>query len=183
MSGPHFPQQPYQGAGQPSPQYAYGAYPYGPPPVAPSPKSVTAIIAGVLSLLGGARAVLGSLALPLLETDPDLDPSGFWGRVKLFLLVAVGFGVLLLIGGILMLMRKRISQVLLGIGGIGTLVSSIGLTIAMYNHFVRDYGGDNVSVNWDFTIFGIIGAAFNVAQLVLTFWPSTSRWLANKPAV
>ncbi|WP_280311171.1 hypothetical protein [Nocardia abscessus] len=151
--------------------------PPSPSPLLPSPQppATTAIIAATLAVLGGLRGLLGSFAIPFIESDPEFDPTRFWRKIQLLLIVAVLLATLLLVGGILMYMRKKIARVLLGVGGLGTLTLSIVISIALYNHTAVD---GPVSVNPAPTILGLIGMAFNTVMLILTFLPSTSRWLA-----
>lgn len=151
-------------------------------PALREPSSVTAKFAGVLAVIGGLRAVLGSVAIPFLETDPDFDPTGFWRKMQILMMVAGVLGALLLAGGVLLLRRKRIGQMLLGVGGGGTLALSLIVSIAIYNH-VNPGGAAEVTVLKGPTTIGAIGVAFNVATLVLTFVPSTSRWLAYDEGV
>ncbi|MFI9508877.1 hypothetical protein [Nocardia sp. NPDC052566] len=187
MTDPQFHRPTYPpppGYGQ-APQYPN--YPQRPnypqqQPFRPSPSAVTAILAAVLSILGGLRGLFGAIAIPLIDSNPEWDPSGFWRKIQIALYVSVAFAALLLIGGILLLTRKKISRVLIGIGGVGTLIASIGISIANYNHTTAGAPADaTVTVTWDLTGLAIIGVAFNVATLILAFLPSTSRWLTHRP--
>ncbi|WP_218002701.1 hypothetical protein [Nocardia brevicatena] len=128
------------------------------PAVMVRPSAATAIIAAVLAFPGGVRGLFRLLAIPLIEADPHLDPSGDWRRIELLLAVAALFALLLLIGGILLLARRRIGRILIGVGGIGTLVLSLVVN-AMLDSATTGAG----SVNIVPTAFGVVGAAMNVA--------------------
>lgn len=96
--------------------------------------------------------------IPLVDSDPFFDPTGFWRKIQVLLIVAVIFAVLLLVGGILVLVRKKFARVLLGVGGAGTLASSIIVGIAIYRYMAD---GGWVTVNPAPTTLGLIGMAFN----------------------
>ncbi|MFE7721550.1 hypothetical protein ACFU44_21185 [Nocardia rhizosphaerihabitans] len=171
MTDPRFP-QPYQ-----PPRF---------PPGPPEPNAVTAIFAAILAILGGLRGVFGAVAIPFLNTDSDFDPSGFWSKIQVLLGVSALCSLVLLVGGILMLARKKIARVLIGVGGTGTLALSVITSIALYNHLdarADDSTSITVSFDSDLSVFNAIGFLFNIALLVLTFLPSTGRWLAHhRPA-
>ncbi|MFD0363153.1 hypothetical protein ACFQZZ_17040 [Nocardia sp. GCM10030253] len=171
MTDPQFQRPPY-------PAYAAAPQYPTPPPLQAGPSAVTAIFAAILAVLGGLRGVFGAIAIPFLNTDPDFDPTGFWRKIQILLLVAVVFAIVLLIGGISMFLRKNVARILIGVGGVGTLAISVITSVASYNHVAVD--DMPVSVSVDLTLIGLIGVAFNVAMLVLTFLPSTSRWLAHQ---
>ncbi|WP_459545844.1 hypothetical protein [Nocardia sp. X0981] len=146
-------------------------------PAAPvRPSATTAMIAAVLALLGGVRGLAGLLAIPLIEADPSLDASGDLRRIELLLAVTALFALLLLSGGILLLARRRGGRLLIGVGGIGTLVLSLTLNAALDSLTTRAGSVDIAP-----TAFGVVGAAVNVAVVILVFLPSTSRWLAFRP--
>ncbi|MEV0060416.1 hypothetical protein [Nocardia sp. NPDC050718] len=168
MTDPRFP-QPYQ-----PPRFQGGP---------PEPNAVTAIFAGILAILGGLRGVFGAVAIPFLTTDADFDPTGFWSKIQVLLGISALCSLVLLIGGILMLARKQVSRVLIGLGGTGTLVLSVVTSIALYNHLdarTDDSTSLTVSFDSDLSVLNAIGFLFNIALLVLTFLPSTGRWLAHR---
>lgn len=180
---PGYPQQPGYpppGYGQPQ-QYQPGYPPYpAQPPFQSGPSAVTAIIAGILAILGGLRGTVGAIAIPFLDIDSDFDPSGFWRKLQIVLLVSAAFSLVMLIGGILLFLRKKISRILIGVAGIATLALSIITSVAIYNH-ISEGGERDVYLNTDLSLLGAIGAAFNLAMVILVFLPSTGRWVAHRP--
>lgn len=169
MTDPRYRQQPYQ-----PPRF---------PPGPPEPSGVTGVIAGILAVLGGLRGVFGAIAIPFLQTDSDFDPTGFWSKIQVLLGISALCSLVMLIGGILMLARKKISRVLIALGGVGTLVLSVITSIALYNHLdAQPDESSTVTLTFDtdLSILNAIGFAFNIVLLVLTFLPATGRWLAYR---
>lgn len=160
----------------------HGADPHRPPsPIPPFPQpqrtpiSGTAIAAAVLAILGGLRGTLGAVAIPLIDPDPELDPTNFWGKMQLLMAVSTLFSVVLLIGGIFVLMRKRIGQTLVVVGCGAALAVSIISSISFYNHVAVDDAEVMVLVGP--TLLGAVGLAFTVTTLVLALLPATARSL------
>ncbi|WP_328394214.1 hypothetical protein [Nocardia sp. NBC_00416] len=147
------------------------------PRPAPAPSAATAVIAAVLAIIGGFRGLLGMLAIPLIDTDPYYDPTGVWRRIQLLLVVASIFALVLLIGGILVLLRKMAGLALLGVGGAGSLLFSIIVNTALSGATTSDSAAPQIVPS----ALGIVGTAFTVVMLVLAFLPSTSRWMAHRP--
>ncbi|GAB0105084.1 hypothetical protein JMUB6875_40620 [Nocardia sp. JMUB6875] len=157
---------------------------YPPVHVRRAPSAFTAVTAGVLALLGGLHhGVIGLLVLPsindLIVSDPEFDPTGYWTKIKVLIMIEPAFGIPLLVGGVIMLRRKRIARVLIGVGGLGVLILSITATVSSYYHVAPQ--GTPVLLDSPATAFALAGTAFNVTMLALTFLPSTSRWLAHRP--
>ncbi|MEV6909851.1 hypothetical protein [Amycolatopsis sp. NPDC051071] len=162
-----YQQYPPQG-GYPPP----GAYP--PPGMAPKPNGATGIIAAILAILGGVWFLAG-VVLHVIELSDDVDSFLVIGAVLDFVSAA-----LLLLGGILLLMRKGAGRVLTAVGAafplfmvlVTIVVRSLGLD------FYFSYGGLSL-------FFGIGGVLIQVllpaiATLVLALIPPTARWVAAK---
>ncbi|WP_181721942.1 hypothetical protein [Nocardia gipuzkoensis] len=142
----------------------------------PPSSGVTAIIAGILAVLGGLYDAFGLFGLIVFFAIPIFAPPSEYGwsfaKLQLLLIVTAAFAILLLIGGILMLIRKKFARVLLGVGGVGTLVQSIIITSIESN---------TITVNTDLDAVSAVGIVLNIVMLVLTFLPTTSRWLTYRP--
>jgi len=162
-----YPAQPAYQQGYPQP----GGYPPAPVPP-PSTGGVGGVIAGVLSIMGGLlHGCLGAVTLVESLTkkpDPFTTRSsshlGDW-----FLAMSVIGGLLILAGGFMLLSRKPASRWLIAVGCVPIFVFGLGAFLAA--------NADGAGV------VGVIAlpiVIFSVATVVLTFLPSTNRWIHAK---
>ncbi|KZB87580.1 hypothetical protein [Amycolatopsis regifaucium] len=167
-----YQQYPPQG-GYPPP----GAYP--PPGMALKPSGATGIIAGILAILGGVWFLSGLVWVLILLVD----------RVRSYYIVGgildLAVGVVLLVGGILLLRRKRAGRMLVVIGAGAGLFFGIVLVVLRTTGMDVAYVFGGVSA-----IYGFLGLIVQllipaVATIVLALLPPTGRWLAagKQPAV
>ncbi|QIS11920.1 hypothetical protein [Nocardia arthritidis] len=149
----------------------------------PQSSTVTAIPAGVVAFVGGI-IILSDLPILLLFDSADIDdPPVFLSKLLELLLLA--FGLLLVVGGIRTFRRQKGAHTLLGVGGIGTLAVSVIKIPTCGNGGIPQCedvtgGHHSVSVTTDLTPVSAIGVVFGITVLVLTFLPSTLRWLADR---
>ncbi|WP_415842810.1 hypothetical protein [Nocardia ninae] len=126
-------------------------------------------------MLGALREAFGLFGLIVFFAIPIFTPPFEYGWsfaiLQLRLIVVAASAILLLIGGILMLIRKKIARVLLGVGGVGTVVQSMIITSAESN---------TITVNTDLDAVSAVGIVLNIVMLMLTFLPSTARWLTYR---
>ena len=169
-----YPQQP----GYP-PQGGYpgGQQPYLPtPPPSTSPSAATGIIAAVLSGLGGLANVVGGLlatfglSVMISESTYDIGSGAWTGLIAITMLNIVA-GVLLSVGTVMLLLRKRSSQWIVVAGCAVSIVSSLislslASTIADYQ-----YSGKGADV---------VGLVFPIVTIVLALLPSTAAWIRAK---
>jgi hypothetical protein len=145
--------------------------------VRPRRSGQTAISAGVLALLGAASwafVTLRGVYSLLHRSDPErivnhgdgtfsIYPSGIWiGWIPLTEVVLAA--VLLLAGGILLLMRKRVGRWLILIGCVAAVAN------IYHPMFATDYWYSSFS-NWD-----LISVFLAVLTATLALAPSTKRW-------
>ncbi len=154
----------------------YQQYPsqggYPPPGVAPKPNGATGIIAAILAILGGVWFFAG-MVLHVIEISEHVLYFLVIGAILDFVSAA-----LLLLGGILLLMRKGAGRVLTAIGAAFTLfmvlvtivVRSLDLT------FYFSYGGLTLFVGVGGVLIQVLIPA--IATLVLALIPPTARWVA-----
>ncbi|WP_338760997.1 hypothetical protein V7968_32805 [Nocardia vulneris] len=133
-------------------------------------------MAGILAILGALRDAFGLFGLIVFFAIPIFTPPFEYGSsfaiLQLRLIVAAACAILLLTGGILMLTRKQVARVLLGVGGVGTLLQSMVITSVESN---------TITVNTNLDAVSAVGIVANIGMLVLTFLPSTARWLTYRP--
>lgn len=184
------------------PQYpAQGAYPQmGPPPGYPAagqqqPGGGTAITAGVLAILGGLWALVGvvtnlagAAAMAGLDSyrnsygapaTPNL-PELLGGYLIATGIVQVIVALLLIVGAVLLFMKKKVGRWLVVSGCALVVLSAIAGFVVMSAHLTQLESGA--------TLIGggvaLVLLAFPVATLVLAILPSTARWCAFvKPSV
>ncbi|MFD6066792.1 hypothetical protein [Amycolatopsis lurida] len=161
--------QQYPPQGYPAP----GAYP--PPGTVRQPSGATAIIAGILAILGGLWFLAGVVS-------HVIELSHY---VISFLVVGAALDLvstaLLLGGGIMLLLRKRAGRVLTVIGA-ASAIGFVALTFllrAFDAHFHFSYGGVILHFGFGWLLFLVLIPA--IATLVLALVPPTARWLAAKP--
>jgi hypothetical protein len=178
---PGYPQQPGYPPGYPAqPVYQQGyppqvGYPGGFPPGREPPASsggVGGVIAGVLSIMGGLlHGGMGSLTLvDSLTKKPDPFTTRSSSHVgDWFLSMSVIGGLLILAGGFMLLSRKPASRWLIGVGCVPIFAFGLGAFLAAN----ADGSG----------VVGVVAlpiVIFSVATVVLTFLPSTTRWIRAK---
>ena len=160
---PGWPQQPgYPGGNQPAPPHA--------------PSRATAIIAGILAVLGGLVGIIlgsaGTIAIFISGQD-ERD-----ARMYSLPLIGFGFGLLLVIGAISLFRRNTNSRRLIVIGCalviLFALTALADIVFGISGRPRRDF--DSVDT------FLIAGLFFPILTLVLTLVPSTARWIQAKPS-
>ncbi|CRZ17263.1 hypothetical protein [Mycolicibacterium neworleansense] len=181
---PGYPQQPGYPPPPSYPQQA--AYPpgypgglpgpYGPVPTPPaSPSGVTGIIAGVLAGLGGLANVFGGLGMAfglavIVGESPDTSGSGWSGLIAITMLNIVA-GLLLLIGTVLLFLRKMAGRWLVAAGCSVSIVSaliSLALPATIEDYEYQSTGSD------------LVALIFPIATLVLVLVPPTGAWIRAK---
>lgn len=153
---PGWPQQPgYPGGAQPTPSRG--------------PSGATAIIAGILALLGGLFGVLfGALSVAVMIGDSDFDAMG-----AVFSLFSITFGLVLFNGAILLWRHKMIGRWLI-VGGCAVaillgLLAFAELFIGISGAPTRDLGA--------YVMLAVLGFVFPILTLVLVLLQSTTRWV------
>jgi hypothetical protein len=161
----------------PRPGYPGGQQPY---PLTPapstSPSAATGVIAAVLSGLGGLANVVGGLlmafglAVIINESTYGIG-SGTWTGLIAITMLNIVAGVLLSIGTVMLLLRKRTSRWIVVAGCAVSIVSSLislslASTIADYQ-----YGGRGADV---------VGLAFPIVTIVLALLPATAAWIGAR---
>ncbi|MFF0490027.1 hypothetical protein ACFYTQ_13505 [Nocardia sp. NPDC004068] len=136
------------------------------------------MFAAILALLGGTRGVYALTAIRFLPGS-DLDPTGFWRSVKPLILLGAVLAAIMLLGAVLLLLRKQAGQILIAAAGTAYLALSTVFTIIDHRHGGTVHTG--VTLNTQLTLIGVVGTVFNIAMLVLVLLPGTSRWLADRP--
>lgn len=145
----------------------------------------TALVAGVLAVSEGMRNGVIGLLLAVSGGDtytsrhPELDPTGLVRKAHIVVQVIPWFGIGMLVGGILLLARIKFGRVLIGVGGFGYAVLSIGVTTVLWHHIKTQ--GSSFQVDYPVVEVTYI-AALTTTTLVLTFLPSTARWLTSRIA-
>jgi hypothetical protein len=195
---PHAPPQQYG----PPPQYpvwqgypnpvAPMGYPYAPPP--PSPSVGTTIGAGVLAILTGlyqafqafVYAMIIAVASPIATAG--LGNSDFIFTFLISLTVAsAGAAVLLVVGAILLLMRKLWARWLIVIGSVLTLLASVIPTVMVQiwlGDVYSDIGADLHSIYAGMDSYLVVSTVLSIAIplliVVLSFLPPTTRYCTAK---
>ncbi|WP_153029208.1 hypothetical protein [Amycolatopsis sp. YIM 10] len=163
-----YPAQPYP---QAPPAYPGGAMP------APKPSGGTAITAGVLAVLGALWAMFSTVAsiIVLSEYSSSLPAMSFIG------IGLVGIeALLLLVGGILMFMKKPAGRWLVIAGCALVLVSAV-LSIVNTSMIAAEFGGSGALVGTSAGLVIIVSLPA-IATLVLAAVPPTARYLAQGKA-
>lgn len=189
MSDPNFPQYPQSqgvpGSGQqpyaPPEQYpgypGQAAYPgHDLPPARPA-SGATAIIAGILAILGGiVHAIFFVVGLG------DLDRAIDQGMATVQVFANIALAVILLLGGILLLMRKMAGRMIVIVGSALAALWFVGLGVYLGNvvsdaaETYADGEGAGVAVGiTGVTVFIMCIPA--VATFVLSVVPLTGRWI------
>lgn len=182
----NYPNQPYgQGfSGQPGyfqqpgwpqqPGYPQPGYPGGYPPPPRGPSGATGILAGLLALFGGLVGIgLGAVAIFALFFSGQEERDA-----RMFLSPVIGFAyaLLLLIGAILLFRRKSIGRWLIIGGSAAVLVFWAflgGTVIGVSDEPRRDLVAIGIRI--------LAGLVFPILTLVMTFLPSTTKWIQAKP--
>ncbi|MEU5260277.1 hypothetical protein [Amycolatopsis sp. NPDC021455] len=168
-----FPAQPYPG----QPSYPGTAYPPAPYPAMgygmqpPKPNGATAIIAGILAVLGGLLYLVGLIGG--IVTLASLGPLWMGLLVLVQNIVLAGT---LLPGGILLFLRKPVGRVLTIIGsGLAILLSlvSVVMSAAGVWYYSGGLGGMYAGAAFVGLLMVLIPAG---ATLVLAIVKPTARW-------
>ena len=177
---PQYPQQPQYGGPayqQPYPQqqqYPYPQAPYPAPGYGMQPKppnGATAIIAGILAVIGGVLN-LGSLVLNVIGLAVD----GYFGVWQIiFMVQALLLAGTLLPGGILLFVRKPAGRMLTMVGsGLAILLAVAGFALS-FAHFGQVptgmLGGQAIGI-----VLVVLPAA---ATLTLALVKPTAEWCAT----
>jgi hypothetical protein len=153
-----------------------GGHPY--PGMAPKPSGATGIIAGILAIIGGLWFLSGFVFHVIYITDGNTMLYFLLGAVLDFLV-----GILLLIGGILLVMRKGAGRVLTVVGAASAiLIGLLSVVLRLVGtHFFLSFGGVSF-------LYGFVGLIVQIllpaiATMVLALIPPTARWVAKRPVV
>ncbi|MFF0541564.1 hypothetical protein ACFYTF_01850 [Nocardia thailandica] len=173
---------PYGGYGYGYPPQPYAPYPQYPAP--PRPGGGTAITAGVLALLGGLWGAVsaGSLAIGLSSVS-----SGALDEVKTMLVVSLGIGavvaLLLLLGSLLLFLRRTAGRVLVILGCLGAIASA-AVSVVFMASVGADFKDTDGYASGLAVTAGISGvmALFPLLTLILAAVPATGRWIAARDA-
>ncbi|QKT06100.1 hypothetical protein HUN08_02010 [Gordonia sp. X0973] len=160
--------------GDPAYAVAYG-------PHTPEPNGATGIIAGILSLLGGAAQLLGVIGaigvLALLSSvkgAADLLPGWYSAVMIVIIVVDLVLGVALVTGGVGLLMRRLWARIVVAAACVLALIGSIAglvVTNAIYD------ASPALSTNRGTEIVsGIGGLIFPIVTLTLALLPATKIW-------
>jgi hypothetical protein len=183
---PGYPQQPTYPQQQGYPPQ--GGYPGGPQPYPPpqalrtSPSAVTAVIAAVLAGLGGLANFFGGLVaafgLAAIMAEATSNNStavtdGAWTGLVAIVVLNILSGLLLLIGTVMLLLRKMSSRWLVVAGCAVSILSTL-VNFTMVPSSIGEYGYDR-GVGPD-----LVGATFAIATIVLVLLPSTTAWIRAK---
>ena len=154
---PGSPQQPsYLGGNQPTP-------PRG-------PSGATAIIAGILALLGGLFGILfGALSVAVMVGDHKFDAMGV-----VFSLFGIAFGLVLFSGAILLWRRKMTGRWFI-VGGCAVAIL-LGL-LAFAELFIGISGAPTREAG-AYVMLAVVGFVFPIATLVLVLLQSTTKWIS-----
>jgi hypothetical protein len=151
--------------GYPVPQHGY-------PVIEPKPSGATAIIAGVLAVLGGLVALTGLVGgmIKWASLDSSFLPA-LLGLVISALLIA-----LLLPGGILLLLRKPVGRML--------TIDGSALAIVLYAAFflITLFGAHQSALAGFGDVGGIAALLFMlpaIATLILAIAKPTARWVGT----
>ena len=172
---PGFSQQPSFGVQPPvfSHQSGYGqpGYPGSPQPTPPrGPSGATAIIAGILALLGGLFGILfGALSVAVMVGDHKFDAMGV-----VFSLFGIAFGLVLFSGAILLWRRKMTGRWFI-VGGCAVAIL-LGL-LAFAELFIGISGAPTREAG-AYVMLAVVGFVFPIATLVLVLLQSTTKWIS-----
>ncbi|MBB4688455.1 hypothetical protein [Amycolatopsis jiangsuensis] len=168
-----YPQQPYGQQQQP-----YPAYPGGPGALQPKPSGATAIIAGVLAILGGLFALFGVVGGAIL-----LGHSGGVGPGLVALIVNLAQAGLLLYGAVALFMHKPAGRLCVLIGsGLAIAVSVVSVVLITVGVSAVGGGAEVIGAGIAGALVGLIPP---IATLVLALVKPTVEWVsqgAQQPA-
>ncbi|AXB45136.1 hypothetical protein [Amycolatopsis albispora] len=183
MTQPNQPQyQQYPGTGGQPAQYPNsGGYPAQPYPAAPpaypgamqpKPSGGTAITAGVLAVLGALWGLFSAISTIVVLAD-------FGGELPVISMIGIGLigveAVLLLVGGILIFVKKPAGRWMVIAGCALALVSSV-LAIVNTSIVASEVGASGAVVGGTMGM-AVIVALPAIATLVLAAVPPTGRYL------
>ncbi|MGA5543262.1 hypothetical protein ACPCIR_15535 [Mycobacterium sp. NPDC051198] len=175
---PAFSQQPGFGVQPPIYSHQPGSgqpgYPGSPQPTPPrGPSGATAIIAGILALLGGLFGVLfGGLFVAVMISDHDSDAIGV-----VFTLFSFAFGLVLFSGAILLWRRKMTGRWLI----VGGCAGAILLGLLAFADFFIGISGAPTHDAGAYVMLAVLGFIFPIATLVLVLLQSTTKWICATP--
>lgn len=151
------------------------AQPYWPPAPPPRHNSTTAIFASMLSIMGGLSCLLGTLGgvAAFADSRGSAAQKGFGA---IFGLVSLGVAAGLIVGGIVLLTRRRVGQFLIVMSW--TVALLLGIASIVWTWIVSQ--DDHRQSSWIWLVVGVFSALAVVAALTitLTLVPSTRRWCA-----
>jgi hypothetical protein len=168
-----FPAQPYPG----QPPYPAAGYPPAPYPapgygMPPKPNGATAIIAGILAVLGGLLNLIGLIGGIVTLASPGFPLwMALLALVQSFLLAGT-----LLPGGILLFLRKPAGRMLTIVGsGLAILLAvvSVAMSAAGLWYYSSGFGGMYAGAAFVGLLTVLVPAG---ATLVLAIVKPTARW-------
>lgn len=188
--------QPWQ---PPANQYAPVGYPYQPPATAPS--MVTTFIAGVLAILlglyQGFQAVVYVIMASIITSagfQSDLGDIDELGWLHTFV-IATGIAsavsaIVLLVGAVLLLVRKLFARWLIALGcfitvvvtAVPVILAQLFLT-ALSSQIDEDFSLFSGTGGWLAAFMVLLSVAVPVVTTVLAFLPSTRRYCANPGSI
>lgn len=170
---PAFSQQPSFGVQPPIYSHQPG-YPASPQPTPPrGPSGATAIIAGILALLGGLFGVLfGALSVAVMVGDHEFDAMGV-----VFSLLSFAFGLVLFNGAILLWRRKMTGRWLI----VGGCAVAILLGLLAFAELFTGISGAPTREAGAYVMLAVLGFIFPIATLVLVLLQSTTKWICATP--
>lgn len=167
---PSYPQP----AGWPQqPGYPQAAYPGGYPPKPPAgPSGATAILAGILALVGGfVGTCVALVSVIVMIMDGEFDVVG-----AVFGLLGIAFGLALFIGAILLFRRTMIGRQLVIVGCAMAAVFGVAAIGDMIIGISGEPSREPVSI----AVAVVAGLVLPVLTLVLAMLPSTRTWIRAK---
>jgi hypothetical protein len=165
------------------PQYPGGYDPY--PSVQPAPNGATAIIAGVLAVLGSiANLLSGGLDIVIAASDfgrdyAEYDATGLLGKswfTTYFVVlgvVSLTVAVLLGVGAVMMFLRKPVGRFLVAAGCVLVVVAGV----AGFLILLEVDGSTSDSSLLTSGLGSGIGLIFPVITAILALLPATAKWL------
>jgi hypothetical protein len=114
-----YPQQ------QPQQPPRMGGYQSGGYPAADSPSPAVAVIAGILGLVATAGLIVATVKSMSLFSDLGLSFGDLPGKVKTLLILGFAAAAVLLIGAIVVFLRKLAGAIILVIGGLAGIAAVV----------------------------------------------------------
>lgn len=180
-----YPQQGYPQQPQGYPQQPPAYYPPAAPSPAGSASPATAVIGLVLGLLAAASLIVVAVHLLTLLDGASLGdlPSQF----TIVLVTKFAAAAILLIGALIVALRKVPGAVILALGGAGGAAAMLLDPVIMGSLNPRfgdfgDYIKDLFSFNGTDSTFGAIALVTSPLVLILAILPPTLKWLRGSRA-